>query len=224
MLDVEVKSNEHPHRSCTLPKEVFHIPIVERSLPLPFAYCRPLKVSRQTLGASGSMLGLAPSKYLRQIETPFLLHQFLQEGIVKRPVFSIMLVTGHEGVLSVGGTAVQAADMVDKQTSEELDRAGAQEKIDAFTKENGKTLESGFNSLAKSKLTEEKIILHKKGTEAKDIKATLTNWEEGWTWTKVQGAEGWWQTLMQGVWVGGSRILRNQAVVIDVRVPSSNGQ
>lgn len=136
---------------------------------------------------------------------------------MKRPIFSIVLLSGRDGVLSIGGTAAQAAEMVDKQTSEELDRAGAQEKIIAFTKENGKTLQSGFNSLDKSKLTGEKIILHKRETEAKDFKATLTNWAEGWTWVKVQGAEGWWQTLMQGVWVGGSRVLRNQAVVIDVR-------
>ncbi|KAL8761814.1 MAG: hypothetical protein Q9184_002098 [Pyrenodesmia sp. 2 TL-2023] len=199
--------------------EVFHPPALEQSVRLPFAYCRPLKGSQQTLEASGSILGLAPSKYLRQIETPFLLHQLLEEGIVKRPIFSIMLVSGYEGVLSIGGTAVQAAEMVERQTSEELDRAGAQEKIDAFTRENGKTLEGGSNSLDESKLSEEKGILLKKGTEVKDFKATLTNWEEGWTWSKVQGAEGWWQTLMQGVWVGGSRVLRNQAVVVDINTP-----
>lgn len=215
-LSALVKSNSHPHHSCTLPTEVFHPPALEQSVRLPFAYCRPLKGSQQTLEASGSILGLAPSKHLRQIETPFLLHQLLEEGIVKRPMFSIMLVSGHEGVLSIGGTAVQAAAMVERQTSEELDRAGAQEKIDAFTKENGKTLDSGSNSLDESKVTEEKIILQKKGTDVNDVKATLMNWEEGWTWSKVQGAEGWWQTLLQGVWVGGSRVLRNQAAVIDV--------
>ncbi len=215
-LSISVKSNSHPHHSCTLPTEVFHPPALEQSVRLPFAYCRPLKGSQQTLEASGSILGLAPSKHLRQLETPFLLHQLLEEGIVKRPVFSIMLVSGHEGVLSIGGTAVQAAAMVERQTSEELDRAGAQEKIDAFTKENGKTLDSGSNSLDESKVTKEKIILKKKGTDVHDVKATLMDWEEGWTWSKVQGAEGWWQTLLQGVWVGGSRVLRNQAAVIDV--------
>ncbi|KAI4133627.1 MAG: hypothetical protein LQ338_000139 [Usnochroma carphineum] len=187
--------------------DVFHLPTLDKAVPLPFAYCRPLKGSQQTLKASGSILGLAPSKYLRQIETPFLLYQLLQEGIVKRPIFSIVLLSGRDGVLSIGGTAAQAAEMVDKQTSEELDRAGAQEKIIAFTKENGKTLQSGFNSLDKSKLTGEKIILHKRETEAKDFKATLTNWAEGWTWVKVQGAEGWWQTLMQGVWINTPFIL-----------------
>lgn len=176
-----------------------------------------MKGSQQTLEASGSVLGLAPSKYLRQIETPFLLHQLLQEGIVKRPIYSLIFISGHEGVLSIGGTAAQASEMVERQTSEELDRAGAQEKIEAFTLENGRTLENGANSLDNSKGWGERITLHKKGTEITDVKATLTDWEDGWIWTKVQGAEGWWQTLMQGVWVGGSRVLQNQAVVIDVR-------
>ena len=164
------------------------------------------------------MLGLAPSKHLRQIETPFHLHQLLAEGIVNRPIFSLTLINGYEGILSIGGTAAQAAEMVDRQTADELDRAGAQERIDAFTKENGRTLENGANSLDKNGAPEERIILHKRDIDIDSLKVTHANWEEGWTWTKVQGAEGWWQTLMQGVWVGGSRILRNQAVVIDVRI------
>ncbi|KAL8834134.1 MAG: hypothetical protein Q9170_003908 [Blastenia crenularia] len=199
--------------------DMFRFSASSKSFRLPFAYCRPLKGSQETLEASGSMLGLAPSKYLRQLETPFHLHQLLNRGIVKRPVFSLMLVTGYEGVLSIGGTAVQAADMVDKQTADELDRAGAQEKIEAFTRENGRTLESGANSLDKARIPEEKIVLHKREVDVKSFKASQANWEDRWTWTKVQGAEGWWQTLMQGVWVGGSRILRNQAVVLDISTP-----
>ena len=48
------------------------------------------------------------------------------------------------------------------------------------------------------------------------IEAREASWKDDWEWTKVQGAEGWWQILMQGVWVGGSRVLQNQAAVIDV--------
>ncbi|KAI4243841.1 MAG: hypothetical protein L6R40_003223 [Gallowayella cf. fulva] len=214
-----VKSNQHPYRSCTLPTEVFHIPTVDRSIALPFAYCRPLKGSQDTLSASGSMLGLAPSKHLRQIDTPFLLHQLLSQRIVERPIFSLMLVSGHEGVLSIGGTAAQAAELVSKQTAEQLDRAGAEEKINAFTEENGKTLEGGTNSLDKNNIPEEKVILQRRGVGAEGLKTRRADWREGWTWSKVQGAEGWWQTLMQGVWVGGSRVLQNQAVVIDINTP-----
>ncbi|KAL8756232.1 MAG: hypothetical protein Q9199_003082 [Rusavskia elegans] len=213
------KSNQHPYRSCTLPTDVFHLPTIDKSIPLPFAYCRPLKGSQDTLQASGSMLGLAPSKNLRQIDTTFLLHQLLKERVIERPIFSLMLVSGNEGVLSIGGTGAQATEMVSKQTAEQLDRAGAQEKINAFTAENGKTLEGGTNSLDKANIPEEKIILHKRGGEAHGFKAKRADWKEGWTWSKVQGAEGWWQTLMQGVWVGGSRVLQNQAAVIDINTP-----
>ncbi|KAL8778011.1 MAG: hypothetical protein Q9213_007609 [Squamulea squamosa] len=214
-----VKSNQHPYRSCTLPTDVFHLPTVDTTIPLPFAYCRPLKGSQETLQASGSMLGLAPSKHLRQIDTTFLLHQLLKASVVERPIFSLMLVSGSEGVLSIGGTAAPAADMVSKQTAEQLDRAGAQEKINAFTEANGKTLEGGSNSLAKANTPHEKASLARRGDEAKGFKARWADWREGWTWSKVQGAEGWWQTLMQGVWVGGSRVLQNQAVVIDINTP-----
>ncbi|KAL8969746.1 MAG: hypothetical protein Q9183_001852 [Haloplaca sp. 2 TL-2023] len=209
------KSKEHPHRSCTLPTDTFHLPSVGKQFPLPFAYCRPLRAARETLEASGSMLGLAPSKHLRQIDTPFLIHQLLGKGIVKRPVASLMLLSGHDGVLSIGGTGAKAAEMADRRTAAELDRAGAQEKIDAFIQENGKTLEGGTNSLDKDKarVFEEKTNLHKRE------RPVGSDWAEDWTWTSVQGAEGWWQTLMQGVWVGGRRILQNQAVVIDINTP-----
>lgn len=222
VTSVSAKSRKHPHRSCTLPIDIFHLPTIGKAFPLPFAYCRPLRAAQQTLEASGSMLGLAPSKHLRQIDTPFFLHQLLDEGIVQRPVVSLMLISGREGVLSLGGTGAQAADMADKQTASELDRAGAQEKLDAFTQENGKTLEGGTNSLDKDKarIFEEKISLHKRGTDFNGPGIGNPDWTPEWTWTKVQGAEGWWQTLMQGVWVGGSRVLRNQAVVLDVRMRS----
>ncbi|KAL8673274.1 MAG: hypothetical protein Q9168_002312 [Polycauliona sp. 1 TL-2023] len=213
------KSSQHPYRSCTLPTDVFYLPAVDTSVSLPFAYCRPLKGSQGTLEASGSMLGLAPSKHLRQIDTPFLLHQLLKERVVERQIFSVMLLSGNEGVLSIGGTSAQAAELVAKQTAEQLDRAGAQERIDAFTAENGKTLEGGTNSLEKVDVSEEKVNLHKRGNEGHEFKTKRADWKEGWTWSKVQGAEGWWQTLMQGVWVGGSRILQNQAVVVDINTP-----
>ncbi|KAI4257870.1 MAG: hypothetical protein LQ352_001456 [Teloschistes flavicans] len=177
--------------------------------------------AQKTLEPSGSMLGLAPSKHLRQIETTFLLHQFLGKGIVERPVFSLMLLSGHDGVLSIGGTGAAAAEKVDKQTATELDRAGAQEKLNAFTEENGKTLDDGTSSLnkEKAKAFEEKTILHKRIVDNMGPKLQKTDWTAGWTWTRVQGAEGWWQTLLQGVWTGGTRVLQNQAAVMDINTP-----
>lgn len=40
-----------------------------------------------------------------------------------------------------------------------------------------------------------------------------------WKWIKVQGAEGWWQILMRGIWIDGIEVLENQAVVLDVNTP-----
>jgi hypothetical protein len=37
-----------------------------------------------------------------------------------------------------------------------------------------------------------------------------------WKWSMVQGAEGWWQILMRGIWVDGIKVLDNQPVVLDV--------
>lgn len=39
-----------------------------------------------------------------------------------------------------------------------------------------------------------------------------------WKWIKVQGAEGWWQIPMHGVWVDGVKVLDSQLVVLDVSV------
>ncbi|KAF8858327.1 acid protease [Acephala macrosclerotiorum] len=40
-----------------------------------------------------------------------------------------------------------------------------------------------------------------------------------WKWMKVQGAEGWWQILMRGLWVDGVKVLDSQPVVLDVNTP-----
>ncbi len=109
-----------------------------------------------------------------------------------------MLLNGHEGVLSVGGTGASAVQLVERQTMDELDRVGAVERgeIPPAPNSNG---------------------LVKRGTRGpKGVVSRQADWEEGWTWNKVQGAEGWWQILMQAAWVDGSKVLKNQAAVIDV--------
>lgn len=124
--------------------------------------------------------------------------QLLEKEVVQRPIFSLMLINGQDGVLSVGGTAASAIDLVVSQTERELDQLGATAKGDAVPAENT-------------------IGLAKRGRTSKGIVTRQEDWETGWTWSGVQGAEGWWQLLMRGVWVDGSKILHNQPVVIDVR-------
>jgi hypothetical protein len=197
-VQTTVKSNEHPYPTCSLPTDIFHLPTVNTQLPLSFAYCRPLKFSRNTLEASGSTLGLAPSDHLSQTGSTSLLKQLLDTKAIERPIFSLMLLNGHEGVLSVGGTGASAVQLVEKQTRDELDRVGALER----------------GEIAPAPIVNG--LVKRGGRGSKGVVSRQSDWEEGWTWNKVQGAEGWWQILMQAIWVDGSKVLQNQAVVIDV--------
>ena len=169
---------------------------MNRSLPFSFAHCRPSKFSQGTLGPSGSMLGLASSEHLSQTGSTSILKQLLDRKIIHRPVFSLMLINDHEGVLSIGGTAAGAARMVAAQTTADLDRLGAAERGEEA-------------SLAGKTLT-------KRGRPVKEVAARQTDWETEWEWSEVRGADGWWQILMQSVWIDGGRVLTNQGVVIDV--------
>lgn len=200
LLD-SVKSYDRPYPSCTLPSDSFHLPTIDTSIPLSFVYCRPSKFSLGTLEASGSSLGLAPSQHLSQTGTQPLLKQLIEKQLIERPIFSLMLINGQEGVLSVGGTGAGAAKLVEQLIKDELDHAGAVER--------GETL------LAES----HEDIAKKNEMYAKLISVSPENWEDDWQWSKVQGAEGWWQILLQGVWVDGDKILQNQGAVIDVRSP-----
>lgn len=164
-----------------------------------FAYCRPSKSSARTLSASGSMLGLAASSKIAQIKSPSLIEQLMAQNIIKRRVFGLMLLNSHEGVLSLGGDATQAMKAVEENTKSALDRIGM--PVESDQEES-------------SQPTLEKDGVMKKRHEA---------WDEAFTWTKVQGAEGWWQILMRGVWVGNRKVLKNQPVVVDVCYTSAHG-
>lgn len=151
------------------------------------------------------MLGLAPSHHLSQTGTQTLLAQFLETKTIARSIFSIMLINGQEGVLSVGGTGAEAVDYVEAQTRKQLDDIGALQR----TAVTDQPLSTDINSIVK------------RGSEPgmTEHDPNAPDWRTGWKWSKVQGAEGWWQTLLQGVWVDGSKVLQNQPVVIDVRFP-----
>lgn len=181
--------------------DVFHLPTINKSVPLSFTYCRPSKFSLATLGPSGSTLGLASSESLRQTKSTSLLKQLFKKDIIQRPIFSLMLINGQEGILSVGGTSAKAIELVEQQTKAELDHAGAAERG-----------ELPIDTNVPSYISRRDL-----GGLAAAIGSD--DWEDDWRWSKVQGAEGWWQILMQGVWVDGIKILQNQAAVVDVRVP-----
>lgn len=313
------------------------------------------------------MLGLAPSSHLSQISSPNLLGQLFESKVIERPMFSIMLVNGQEGVLSIGGTAAKVVEMVVQQTKWELDRLavpatdtngdaeqtenqisepgnlvvdikegilqagglldkpeassanifsnteqigdfidnptssvigatlndaqpetspdksgasavdviadtekdddqlGSQiattnhlndrikdlfSKLQASTDQNTENFEQSDNQVDKTAGRDDEIS---PGTlQKRDLLSTATppfthtsyetrpsvkrehravsgtsnvinerqqDWKESWRWSKVQGAEGFWQILLQGVWIDNSKILKNQPVVIDINTP-----
>ncbi|KAI9715594.1 MAG: hypothetical protein M1812_005898 [Candelaria pacifica] len=204
-----LKSNEHPYANCKLPTDLVHLPTINTSLPLSFAYCRPSKSYLHTLLASGSMLGLAPSDSLSQTRTPSLLKQLVEKNVVHQSIWSLLLINGQEGVFSVGGTGAEAVETVMRQTKEQMDKFGELEKNKKVVVE----LE-----MNKEAVVEEPKLLEKRAVDA-GLAAKDDTWRQGWKWSKVQGAEGWWQILMQGVWVDGTKVLKNQPVVIDLNTP-----
>ena len=192
------KSLDRPYPTCYQHTDLFTLPLVSDPLPLSFPYCRPSKFSQNTLGPSGSTLGLAPSEHLSQTGSISLVKQLFDQDVVQQPIFSLMLINGQDGVLSVGGTAARAVEWVVSQTEHALNQLAEPEQ--------------------ETRAPVEKLppLLAKRGRHGKEIVTKREDWEMGWVWTGVQGAEGWWQLLMRGVWVDGSKVLHNQAAVIDV--------
>ena len=140
------------------------------------------------------MLGLAPSPQMAQVDSPSLIGQLLEKEVIKRQIFSIMVINSHKGVLSIGGTAAKAIELAAQQTREELDK---------------------LNPLSEIALQDKDARLTKR--DKKDKSKLLSGaWDDAFRWSHVEGAEGWWQILMAGIWVNGAKVLKNQPVVLDV--------
>ena len=200
LTSVTELSLDRPFPNCRLPTDVVHLPTINVSVPISFAHCRPSKSSVNTLQASGSMLGLSPARSLSQIGTSGFLSQLLDKKVVDRSVWSIMMINDQEGVFSIGGTGAEVVEDIKQRTTEELDRMGEYERKVKEVADDGGSLV-------------------KRGGTSKSKKADDDDWTTKWKWSRVQGAAGWWQILMQGVWVDGSKVIKNQPVIIDVRIP-----
>ncbi|KAI9669465.1 MAG: hypothetical protein M1817_004690 [Caeruleum heppii] len=210
---LQIHSSARPHPLCRLPQDIVHLPTINTSAPLAFAHCQPSKASVDTLLSSGSMLGLTASESLSQTKTPTLMKQLLDQGIIEQNLWSLMFINGHEGVLSLGGTAADAVDMVQKQTEEELDRLGNLDKLPAVEPAEA------ADPISPDPEKRHHLPNEKRDDRKKSTTDHAETWKDGWKWSKVQGARGWWQILMQGVWVDGSRVLQNQPVIIDINTP-----
>ena len=124
---------------------------------------------------------------MAQIDTQTLVSQLVEKEVIKRPVFSLMLINNHEGILSLGGTTASAIEKIQRRANEALGQLG-------------------------SNNDDKKLDKRRIGDVSRGM-----NWVDHWKWSHVQGADGWWQILMPGVWVEGRKVLKNQPVVLDVR-------
>ncbi|KAL2352563.1 aspartic peptidase domain-containing protein [Cryomyces antarcticus] len=202
-------SNQHPFPSCLCPSEEILLPTINESRSISFAHCRPSKSSIDTLRKCGSMLGLAPSYSLSQTKTPSLIKQLADAGVIDRNLFSTMFLNGHEGVLSVGGTAAEEVRRASELVQERLDRFSEWEK-----KKNNKQ-SAGFEAPPE----EEPVVMERSVTDHIQHKRDPSDWRSEWRFTPTQGAAGWWQILMPGVWINNVKTLKNQPTVIDLSTP-----
>ncbi|KAI9683428.1 MAG: hypothetical protein M1829_005500 [Trizodia sp. TS-e1964] len=188
---------DFPYPTCRYPSDKLLIPGTGTELPISFAFCRPSHSSLHTLLPSGAVLGLAPSASLSQTKKDSLLNQLLEKKAIHQNIWNLMLINGQQGVLTLGGTSNDAVSKVNEEIQAELE---------------------------KTNTVDEKVLKVKRGTRSagkgdyglKPRDDDDDAWRAAWKWSKVQGAAGWWQILMQGIWVGGSKILKNQPVVLDV--------
>ena len=219
-----VGSSDHPYPHCTLPTDNISLPNTNVSLPIQIPYCIPPKVSRRTLRESGSMLGLAPSASLSQIHSKLLLQQLVEHGVVERPVWSLMLINGERGVLSVGGTAEESVERVKKQVDEELERLNTP---DAALDDSGpvqtERLEERANLTPLSlppdaPSTPEPAPLQNLAPIMGPAQNPPPAAQE-WRYTLTHGAQGFHQILLTALTLSNLPILRNQPAILDLSTP-----
>lgn len=115
-----------------------------------------------------------------------------------------------------------AADLTNG-ASENLVAAGQVGKRDVDSQNSDQTQKTESQSSDRKivRRQEPEPLLDPVGRRARRPKPVDTHaqpsWKDDWRWTPVEGAEGWWQTLMRGVWVDNAKILKNQPTVVDVR-------
>lgn len=208
----------------------------DRYIPVNFAHCRPQKQWIGSLGKSGASLGLAMGEGLRQVGgwKGGLLGQIVKSGIVDTEVWSLMLINGYEGVFSVGGSSVKVVREVEELIEKELEKLKAGEggefqpqndelkrDVDDFQSGNdglGNADVLGLQSERDEFERNSEIGLMKRGelsSENNDL-TWKSNDESVWEWSKVRGADGWWEILMKGIWVDGNKVIQNKPIVLDV--------
>ncbi|KAF4630431.1 hypothetical protein G7Y89_g7709 [Cudoniella acicularis] len=177
--------------TCRLPTDVLHLNTIRRLVPISFAHCRPAPQWTRALLPSGAYLGLAPSTHLSQLKTTSLMPQLIEREIIDVPMWSIVLLNSQDGLFSMGGTLI--ASVIGPEEAEvPISHSNAHEE------------------LKRSENLDQK--------EAKELQEKF-NWDGDWKWLKVKGSDGWWQILLQGIWVDDAKVLYNQPAILDVKTP-----
>lgn len=200
-----VPSSEYAHPLCRTPSDLFNLPHssdLKTQARLKFPLCQPGKYSPHTLHNSGTILGLAPPGPTRSLsrlsKQPTFLEQLSEQALVSHSLWSLTLLTADTGVLSLGGTIAPHMEESKIRAEQQLSYLGR--------------LSDPFAVAS----MEEEI----KGAMAFAIPAGSTH-EDHFSWSDVgqRGVEGWYMTLMTGVWVNGVKVLKNQPALLDANCP-----
>jgi hypothetical protein len=193
-----IEGNEaRVHPLCKHPSDTIHLTDLtnKTSISISLPMCSPSKSSRATLRKSGSILGLSPSSSsssLSRLDSPPLLQQLLSSKVLSKDVFSLTLLDEATGVLSFGGTLAGEVEEAKMRTQVEVDFLGD------------------------PTATSEKIDAE----VANKMAIFPTDMEDQFRWVPTRGAaEGWWTTLLPGVWINNIKVLKNQPVLLDVQSP-----
>ncbi|KAL9105627.1 MAG: hypothetical protein Q9227_009239 [Pyrenula ochraceoflavens] len=183
------------HPECELVTDLFVLPLnssVSTSANIPIPLCQPPRYSRRTLRLSGSQIGLSQQGALAQIDHHSFIDHLLQQSIIAERVWSITLLDSQSGILTLGSTIVSEIEEAKIRTQVELHNiANPGADRDFIEKE-----------------VQSRLAILKPN-----------DWHDLFRWSEVSGAAGWWTTLLQGVWIDGVKILRNQPAVFDVQAP-----
>lgn len=117
--------------------------------------------------------------------------QMIEKNVINTPVWSLVLINGKDGIFSIGGTSAPSVRRAKMETDDGLARAG-----NHGMKRDG-------------------VVASRPAADI-EMEADLSANE--WKWSKVQGAEGWWQILMRGIWVDGSKVIENQPIILDASI------
>lgn len=186
------------HPLCRSPTDTLHLSNLKRktsaSILLPL--CSPSKASLHTLLHSGSVLGLSPggsSSSLSRLTSPGLLQQLVDKGIISKPIASLTLIDSSTGILSLGGTLAQQVELAKLLSQAEIDALGN-------TTSNPSDREQAAQN----------ILAH----------TFPTVLDDQFRWVPLLGAaQGWWTSMLAGVWINGLKVLKNQPVLLDIQNP-----